>query len=151
MNRKHILALTALTGAVALAGCATLEEAAVSAVNDTYHASLTGANEPGGGAPNGMGMADITISDSLDQVCWNIHDVSGIDTPTAAHIHRGAPGVNGPVVVTLTMNNEGTWKGCAKRGSEWTQDMLKNNFANFYVNVHTATYPNGAIRGQLGN
>ena len=49
MNRKAILAVAALAGAVTLAGCATLEEEAVDATSDTYKATLTGANEVGGG------------------------------------------------------------------------------------------------------
>ncbi|QGN54751.1 CHRD domain-containing protein [Novosphingobium sp. Gsoil 351] len=151
MNRVRLLALGATAAAVTLAGCATVEEAAVSTVAQTYHANMTGAQEVGGGDPDGSGRADISVSDRLNQVCWDIHDIRGIGEPTAAHIHSGVAGVNGPVVVPLTKNNEGTWKGCADRGTEWTQDYLKANHAAFYVNIHTADYPNGAIRGQLHN
>jgi len=147
--RKALVLGGAFAAITVLAGCATVEEAVVEATADTYHAELTGAQEPGGGDPDGLGKAEISVSDRLNQVCWDLKDISGIGPITAAHIHRGAPGVNGPPVVTLSKSNEGPWKGCADRGSEWTQDAIKRSFASFYVNVHTAEYPNGAIRGQL--
>lgn len=150
MTKGRAIALAgAMAGAVALAGCATLEEAAVQATSSTYHATLTGAQEVGGGDPDGAGRAEVSISDGFNQVCWDINSISNLDTVTAAHIHRGARGVNGPPVFTLTKSNEGDWKGCAD-GSQWTQDRISNNPEMFYVNVHTTRYPNGAIRGQLG-
>ena len=150
MNRARIILLGSMASAsLALADCATVEEAAVEAVADTYHAELTGAKEVGGGDADGSGTAEISVSDRLNQVCWDIKDVRNIGVVTGAHIHKGGVGVNGPVVVMLTKSNEGTWKGCADRGSEWTQDMIKANYSGFYVNLHTAEYPNGAIRGQL--
>jgi hypothetical protein len=81
-------------------------------------------------------------------VCWEVHDLRGLDPITAMHIHAGRAGVNGPPVLTLEKSNEGRWQGC-KDGKEWTQNRLQGNPADFYVNVHTTAYPNGAIRGQL--
>ena len=150
MNRKAILTVAALAGAAALAGCATLEEEAVDATSDTYKATLTGANEVGGGDPDGYGRAEISVTDGFGQVCWEIKDVTGIDAPTAAHIHFGRAGTNGPPVFTLERSNEGRWQGC-KDAREWTQNRLQGNPADFYVNVHNAAYPNGAIRGQLSD
>ncbi|MGX7896413.1 CHRD domain-containing protein [Tsuneonella sp. HG222] len=143
-----IIALAAACGAIALAGCATLEEEAVDATSDTYNATLLGSNQVGGGDPDGYGKAEISISDAFGQVCYEIKDVRGIDTPTAAHIHFGKAGTNGPPVLALTQSNEGTWQGC-KDGAEWTQNRLQGNPQDFYVNIHTAAYPAGAIRGQL--
>ncbi len=148
MNHRTATTILSLTGALALAGCATLEEAAADALNPTYRANLTGAQEVGGGDPDGSGSAEITIEDNFNQVCWDISNVRNISAVTAAHIHVGARGVNGPPVFTLTKSNEGTWKGCGA-GAEWTQDRIEGNPENFYVNLHTADYPNGAIRGQL--
>lgn len=148
MTNRMVLTAAAAS-ALALAGCATLEEAAAEAVNTSYRANLTGAQEVGPGDPDGSGRAEITIADDFDQVCWDISDVRNIGEVTAAHIHVGARGVNGPPVFPLTKSNEGTWKGCSG-GAEWTQDRISGDPERFYVNLHTAEYPNGAIRGQLG-
>lgn len=145
---KLAFPIAALAGAAALAACATVEEEAVDATSDTYRAVLTGANEVGGGDPDGYGLAEISISDAFDQVCYEIKDVRGIGTPTAAHIHFGRAGTNGPPVLALTRSNEGRWQGC-KDGAEWTENRLQGNPGDFYVNVHTAEFPAGAIRGQL--
>ncbi|WP_305097857.1 CHRD domain-containing protein [Croceibacterium aestuarii] len=147
MNRT-IVSITALAGAASLAACATLEEEAVDATSDTYHATLLGSNEVGGGDPDASGRAEISISDAFNQVCYELKDLKGLDTVTAAHIHFGKAGTNGPPVLTLTKSNQGEWKGC-KDGAEWTQNRLQGNPQDFYVNVHTTAYPNGAIRGQL--
>lgn len=148
MRRFVATALSTLCGTSLVAACATVEEAAVEAVAETYRTTLTGAEVPGGGDPDGYGEAEITVADNLNQICWDIKNVRGINPPTAAHIHRGARGVNGPPVVTLTQSNEGVWKGCSDR-REGIEDAIENNPADFYVNIHTADYPGGAIRGQL--
>ena len=149
MNRARYL-FCAAAGALILAGCATVEEAVAEKTTETYNATLTGAQEVGGGDPQGAGMAEVSISDNFDQVCWDLNNISGIGPITGAHIHRGAAGTNGPVVFGFKKSNEGDWKGCAS-GAEWTEDRIENNPGAFYVNVHTAEFPNGAIRGQLAN
>lgn len=140
--------IASATCALALAGCATLEETLAEETSETYYTTLTGANEVGGGDPDGYGKAEISITDEFGQICWDINDVRGIGPITAAHIHLGAAGTNGPPVFTLRRANEGGYKGCTD-GSEWQQDRIEGNPEAFYVNVHTAEYPNGAIRGQL--
>lgn len=146
--KKGFLAAAAVFAFASLGACATLEEEVVDATSDTYNANLTGAAEVGGGDPDGSGKAEISISDAFDQVCYEIKDVQNIGEVTAAHIHYGRAGTNGPPVLTLTKSNEGTWQGC-KDGKEWTENRLQGNPQDFYVNLHTAAYPNGAIRGQL--
>lgn len=147
MNKPHFIALGAISS-LALAGCATLEEGFAEETGDTYYATLTGAAEVGGGDPDGYGEAEITIADEFGQICWDLNKISGIGPITAAHIHIGAAGTNGPPVFTLRRAKEGGYKGCTD-GSEWKQNRIEDNPRLFYVNVHTAEYPNGAIRGQL--
>lgn len=147
IHRKALLAGIA-TASISLAGCATVEEAVVEKTAHTFNAELTGAQEPGGGDPDGSGRAEVTVSDNLDQICYDINNVRNIDTVTAAHIHQGAMGVNGPPVLTLKPANEGGFKGC-EAAPEWLQNAIKDNMRGYYVNVHTTAYPNGAIRGQL--
>ena len=148
MRISKLTILATAAGAFALAGCATLEETIAEEVAETYDAMLMGSNVPGGGDPDGHATAEISISDEAGQVCWDINDVRGIGPITGAHIHRGARGVNGPVVFTLRESNEGRYQGCTD-ASEWTQEFLEAAPGAFYVQVHTAEFPNGAIRGQL--
>jgi len=140
--------LLAGLGTAALAGCATVEEKVAERTGDVYRTTLLGSEEVGGGDADGYGRAEISISETFGQICWDINGVRGIGPITAAHIHRGVRGTNGPPVFTLRPANEGGYKGCAD-GSEWTQDRIEDDPSAFYVNVHTAEYPGGAIRGQL--
>lgn len=147
MRRPLIFA--SLLAAPALAGCATTEEAAVRATTTTYHATLTGDQEIGGGDADGSARADVSVSENLGKICYNIYNIHGLGPITAAHIHRGATGENGPAVIPLTTAPEGGFKGCVD-APDWLQDAMKSNFNGYYVNIHTSEYPNGAIRGQLG-
>lgn len=147
MNRPLVFA--SLAASIALAGCATAEEAAVEATTTTYHATLTGAQEPAGGDADGGATAEVSVARNLDQICYDVKNVHGLGPITMAHIHRGAPGENGPPVMTLKVANEGGFKGC-DTAPEWLQDAMKSNFSGYYVNIHTSEYPQGAIRGQLG-
>jgi hypothetical protein len=71
--------------------------------------------------------------------------VRNIGDVTAAHIHRGGAGVNGPPVITLI----GPGSRNCDTHSGVLVDEIRRNPHLFYINVHTAAYPNGAIRGQL--
>lgn len=136
----------AFAAAFAVAGCETVVEQ----VAETYNARLTGDQEvPGPGDPDGGGKAEVSIADRVDNLCYEIDGVIGIAAPTAAHIHRGAAGVAGPPVVTLDVPVDGESNGCVK-AAEAIADEIEANPGNFYVNIHNAEYPNGAIRGQLG-
>jgi hypothetical protein len=113
-------------------------------------ATLTGAAEvPGPGDTDGTGTATFRLNQGKKQVCFDL-SVSSIATATAAHIHRGAATVAGPVVVTLTAPATGTSTGCVDNVSVALIKELRQTPEKFYVNVHNADFPNGAIRGQLG-
>ena len=112
-----------------------------------FSAALTGANEVPPGDPDGAGTARIRVLGTLNQICVRL-EVRGIDRATAAHIHRGAEGVNGPPVVNLDPPDDEDEDDCDRIG-DGLADEIQANPAGFYVNIHTAAFPNGAIRGQL--
>ena len=146
MPMRPVLFIAAAT--IALAGCQTIQEAYTENTANTYKTELRGANEVKGGDPDGSGKAEISIADELTRVCWDLNDLENLGPITAAHIHRGAVGVDGPPVLALTQAPEGGWRGCSTE-TAWVQKAFDEGLSNYYVNVHTAEYPGGAIRGQL--
>jgi hypothetical protein len=119
-------------------------------------ATLVGANEvPGPGDSDGAGTASIRTQAGLGQICYLLN-VSKITLPaTAAHIHSGPAGVAGPPVVglrrptgTTPTATTGSSRGCVTAPRTLVAAILANP-ANYYVNVHTTDFPDGAIRGQL--
>ena len=110
--------------------------------------TITG--EVGVGDPDGSGTATITVNPGQEEVCFEL-SVAGIDTPVGAHIHEGAAGTNGPVVVglePLPPTGDSSSSGCVSLERQEIIEILRDP-SNYYVNVHTGEFPNGAIRGQL--
>ena len=115
----------------------------------TLSTGMTGSKEaPGPGDPDGKGTARIRLNLADSEVCWNLK-VKDIDKATAAHIHRAARGTPGPVVVPLSPPRSGASSGCTSVADTLIMDILANP-GNYYVNVHNAGFPAGAVRGQLG-
>jgi hypothetical protein len=112
------------------------------------NANLTGAVEvPGPGDPDGGGTAQVTLNSDKNEVCYDV-TVTKVDEATAAHIHEGAVGKDGPVKVSLDAPKGGSAKGCKTADAAVIKDIMANP-VNYYVNVHNAAFPNGAVRGQL--
>ena len=110
--------------------------------------TLTGAAEvPGPGDADGTGTATITLNHGHGEVCFEL-TVANIEPATAAHIHRGPAGVAGPVVVGLTPPASGSSTGCVAADPDLVKEIIQNP-SDFYVNVHNAPFPAGAVRGQL--
>ena len=113
-------------------------------------ASLTGSAEvPGPGDPDGTGTAAINVDVSKTEVCYEV-TVQRIDRPTGMHIHQGERGQSGEIVVPLRTPtaSDTTTTGCANADAALL-GRLTATPGNFYVNVHTDTHPQGAVRGQL--
>jgi hypothetical protein len=110
--------------------------------------ALTGAAEvPGPGDPDGAGTATITLNHGQGQVCFEL-TVANITTATAAHIHVAPVGVAGPVVVGLTPPVPESSAGCVGVDPDLVKAILQSPSA-YYINVHNAEFPAGAVRGQL--
>jgi CHRD domain len=100
--------------------------------------------------PNATGSAVVRIRKEAGQVCYRLH-AANVTLPTvAAHIHRGAADVSGPVVVPFVPPGaDGNSSGCTTSSAALIDEIIANP-AGFYVNVHTKEHPGGAIRAQLG-
>jgi hypothetical protein len=88
---------------------------------------------------------------SSTKICYGVL-VDNIDEPTLMHIHKGPPGVAGPIVVTLTPPKTGEAGRVAGCVSNLDKDLVKDLFANpvrYYINVHTVAFGAGAVRGPL--
>jgi len=109
----------------------------------SFHATLLGKAETPKGDPDGQGTAEVKFTGT--RVCWEIK-VSKVQTIVAAHIHKGKPGTAGPVVVPFGKVFKA--KGCTTTTAKIAA-AIQRNPAAYYVNVHNAKYPGGALRGQL--
>jgi CHRD domain len=116
------------------------------AIGTVLHLDLKGTSEP-----NANGTAVLRIRKAAGLVCYRLR-VADVTLPTtAAHIHKGAAGVNGPVVVPFTAPGaDGTSSGCATAPTASIIDDILADRSGYYVNVHTKEHPAGAIRSQLG-
>ncbi len=114
---------------------------------ETFSADLSGAAVvPGPGDDDATGFAVVDISGT--DVSYSII-ASGLDTITAAHIHTGAAGASGGVVVDLEASFiNGTATGSVAADAATLSNIIDSP-EGFYVQVHTEGFPNGAIRGQL--
>jgi CHRD domain-containing protein len=139
MKRRITVLVVALAAVFATA---TPAQAAQRPHTTSFMAFLNGHNEVPAADPDATGLAMFSLKQNR-QLCWVIitHKVDG--TLTDAHIHAGVAGQNGPVAVPLSL-----WPGCTRISAKlaWA---LKAHPNTFYANVHSTTYPNGAIRGQL--
>ncbi len=143
----HLAILLAAGTALSLAACETIEEEVNEDIGNRFIAQLSGANEVPPADPDGTGMARIAVNDASNRVCTDL-EVRMIGAVTAAHIHRGAAGTNGPPVITLDPPDDNDSDDC-DTADDALIDEIRANPSAFYVNVHTADYPNGAIRGQV--
>lgn len=129
----------AIVGLLALGACASMNPFA-----DKDKVTLSGASEVPAVTTSASGTGTITVA-SDGTVSGSI-TVTGI-AATAGHIHQGAVGINGPVIVPFTQNGN---VFTAPPGAKLTDtQMAAYRAGNLYVNVHSAAHPAGEIRAQL--
>jgi hypothetical protein len=138
--RKQTIVLAALVAAVAIPAVA------FGSMSPVSSAKLTGKAETPAGDPNGSGVVVLNLNAKTGRACWTFSKVKNIGTPNAAHIHKGKAGKVGPVVVPLGAAYKA--KGCIS-ASKNAIKQIEESPNRYYVNIHNAKYPNGAIRGQL--
>jgi len=138
--------LIAPVSALALGGLAVAGAAPAAAATQTFTARLNGANEvPSPGSPTATGLVRVTVDGRTGAICYVL--TTDLNSPTAAHIHDGDRRTAGPVVVTLDPPVNGRSAGCVTDKVE-ARAILADP-STYYVNVHNAQFPGGAIRGQL--
>ena len=131
------LGLFAIVGAVAPGG-------------RRFDIQMTGAAEvPGPGDADGTGTAKLVVNAGRGVISYEL-TVQNIGTATAAHIHRGVAGQAGPVVVPLRAPASGSVSDTVAVDKALCQEIIRNP-VGFYVNVHNADFPAGAVRGQLNH
>lgn len=107
--------------------------------------TLSGAQEVPAVTTSASGSGTITIN--ADRTVSGSVKTTGV-AATMAHIHNGAAGKNGPVIIPLTKSGNDTWSVAA--GAKLTDEQYKAFEAgDLYVNVHSAEHKGGEIRGQL--
>ena len=141
LQRRALVSALALVGALGLvAGCTTMQDAMY-----TQTVTLSGANEVPPVATSATGTATVTIRP--DHTVSVKESVSGM-TPTASHIHQGAAGANGPVIVPFVKTGDNSF--ASPENAKLTEAQYEAFKAgNLYVNVHSAAHPGGEIRAQL--
>jgi len=114
----------------------------------TYHLTLSGAAETPAGAPHGSGVAVIALHLSSRQVCYRFAHLRGFTGATFAHIHKGASGAAGNIVLPLSTATKLHHRGCVA-ASAGLISAIQADPSGYYVNIHSVSYPAGAVRAQL--
>ena len=141
VTRTTAVRLALVAGALALSACSSMGMMPMMSDNKL---ALSGANEVPAVTTPASATGTITVAPD--------HSVSGSVTatgmaPTAAHIHQGAAGVNGPVIVPLTQSGNVFTVPAGAKLTDAQYDAYKAG--NLYVNIHSAAHPGGEIRVQL--
>ncbi|HLO53704.1 MAG TPA: CHRD domain-containing protein [Saprospiraceae bacterium] len=112
--------------------------------NVTYNATLKGTSEVPTNASAAIGLATLTYNPNTKLFTIVVtHDLVAV---TGGHIHKGAAGINGEVVFPfLTTTSPITYTSVALTASQ----LSDLNAGLYYVNLHTASFPDGEIRGQI--
>ncbi|HUI99537.1 MAG TPA: CHRD domain-containing protein [Usitatibacter sp.] len=134
--------LVAIACAAALGACSTMESMTNSG---SQQVSLSGANEVPPADTGASGSGTVTVNS--DHTVTADITVTGMEA-TAAHIHEGAKGKNGKVIIPLTKMGDDHF--VAPPGAKLTDEQYAAYKAgDLYVNVHSKQHPGGEVRAQL--
>lgn len=140
MNWTHMLSKRSsiFIAALMLAGCAMMGDRAV-------QVRLTGDEENPPVKTSASGTGSVTVGEDRSvSAKITTQGVAGV----AAHIHEGAAGANGPVIVPMSKTGDNEWSTAA--GAKFTESQYAAYKAGrTYFNVHSAAHKGGEIRGQI--
>jgi CHRD domain-containing protein len=141
-NLRRALLLGAGAAALMLGACSYVP---TSMYGDRVNVKLTGAQEvpPVDVAGSGSGYVAVTKEGAVSGKITTT-DVAGV----AAHIHIGAAGKNGPVIIPLKKEDANTW--VVPEGAKLNEAQLEAyHKGDLYVNVHTPRHKGGEVRAQI--
>ena len=143
MQMQRFLALSAL---VALASCASVRDTMPDWMpgSGAIKVSLSGAEEVPPANTSGSGSGSFRVAE--DGTITGSVTTTGVQG-TMAHIHQGAKGENGPVIIPLTKNGDTYTVPAGAKLNDAQMKAFKEG--RLYVNVHTARNKGGEVRGQL--
>lgn len=132
------------------------------AAEKSFKAMLSGSQSVPAVKTVAKGDATFTLSKDGKALSYMV-TVSGIENVTAAHIHLGKKGKNGPPVALITNDKKtNKFSGTLAEGTITEKELMGSLMGksvkdlveqikkgNAYVNVHTDKYPDGEIRGQI--
>jgi hypothetical protein len=161
MRPRTVTALAALTVGLGMTGgLATAGEHQPPPVESMFAAAPLGGGKvvPGPGDPDGQGTLGLNPG-ANGEVCWGL-EVKNLDPITAAYIHKGTRGTAGPARLALFEDaagrpGHGVYRECVGGIRPRLVDRILGFGRDFprrwpwYVELRTATYPAGAVRGQL--
>jgi len=107
-------------------------------------ATLDGAQETPPNASPGTGLGGFTFDTGTNILTWTVTFSGLIGVESDAHLHQGAPGVGGSIVVGIPLGSPSM--GSAAFTPAQAAALLAGNI---YVNLHSSAFPGGEIRGQL--
>jgi hypothetical protein len=148
---RRLLAVLTLVAALAALVFSTPAAASDEPTKCTAFAVLKAGNEVPPTTSRASGAAVVHINGTTLSFAVAIFNPAG-ESFIAGHIHVGAAGVNGPVVVPLFAGSVSTrliFQADRLTISEERAAAICGNPSGFYVNYHTTEFPGGAIRGQL--
>jgi hypothetical protein len=151
-----VAGLAVLAAVLAVAPAQSESRAGASALYVTQ-VTLTGKAAKPRGESAGIGSVTICVDQASSSISFGFDQLFLSVRPTAGHIHRGAAGVNGPVVHPFEVPGsidplvgDVQWYG-TRPASKATIVALVGGPGKHYVDVHTKKHPSGAVRGQLGS
>lgn len=107
-----------------------------------------------GGNPGGSGEARLDLDEARETACYFLEWRSLAGDITAAHLHSGPRGQDGPHVIDFFNDQHfpgerSNASGCVSSSRDKIRAII-NNPSGHYINIHTSEFKPGAIRGQLG-
>lgn len=149
MMRRDRIALFA----VAIALVALVATPGFAAHDGDLQTTMTGEQVVGKGDPDAWALGFITFDEGKNTICYLV-SWRKMQRPTATHIHRGARGEVGPIVVKLFGRGEAIKRrsadGCVVVSHAMWQD-IQDHPDDYYIDAHNGHYPEGAVRGHFHN